>query len=112
MNNSISSLTTIQLRRTADLKEKIDALAEELSSILGSPTSAVSEVPKRHKMSAAGRAKVAAAQKARWAKVKEAKPSVETPKKKRKMSAAGRARIIAAQKVRWAKVKALAKASK
>jgi hypothetical protein len=64
-------------------------------------------------MSAAGRARIAAAQKARWAKLKggngdlmAAKPAM----KKRTMSAAGRARIVAAQKARWAKIKAAKKA--
>ena len=54
-------------------------------------------------MSVAGRAKVAAAQKARWAKIKKAKQAIKPAK--RKMSAAGRAKIAAAQKARWAKVK-------
>ena len=57
-------------------------------------------------MSAAGRAAVAAAQKARWAKVKAGKPAAKASAKKSKMSAAGRAKIAAAQKARWAKVKA------
>jgi hypothetical protein len=67
-------------------------------------------------MSAAGRARVAAAQRARWAKIKAmkgngAKGKLPTPTKapgrpKRKISAAGRARIAAAQKARWAKLKA------
>jgi hypothetical protein len=43
-----------------------------------SPVSALK--PKRHKMSAAGRARIAAAQKARWAKVKKvAKPVAAKP---------------------------------
>lgn len=55
----------------------------------------------RRTMSTAARAKIAAAQRARWAKTKgsQAKP-------KRKISAAGLARIRAAQKARWAKVRA------
>ena len=55
-------------------------------------------------MSAAGRAKIAAAARARWAKVHASarKPA----KKKRGISAAGRARIAAAQRARWAKQKA------
>ena len=71
-------------------------------------------------MSVAGRAAIAAAQKARWAKQKRSvlkfeAPKVEFPKfgrpAKRKMSAAGRARIIAAQKARWAKAKVSAEPS-
>jgi hypothetical protein len=86
---------------------------------LGNEVEAV-PVAKRAKkvgMSAAGRARVAAAQKARWAKVKGAKPSAfktvvkaliaaKSVKKTHKMSAAGRAKIAAVQKARWAKIKA------
>ncbi|HEX3819726.1 MAG TPA: hypothetical protein VHW45_05320 [Candidatus Sulfotelmatobacter sp.] len=53
-------------------------------------------------ISAAGRARIAAAQKARWAKQKA---KAGTPKK-RVMSAAARKRIAAAQRARWAKIKA------
>ena len=59
-------------------------------------------------MSAVGRARIAAAQKARWAKVKGDKVEA-APKKRRKMSAAGRARMAAAAKARWAKAKAAGK---
>lgn len=58
-------------------------------------------------LSAAGRARIAAAQRARWAKVRsngQQKTVVTMPKKT--MSAAARKKIAAAQKARWAKVKA------
>ena len=107
MSNSLSSLTTVQLRRAADLKEKIEALNQELASILGGSVSVSAKAPKKKGgMSAAGRAAVAAAQKARWAKVQASKPAAKAPAKKSKMSAAGRAKIAAAQRARWAKVKA------
>jgi hypothetical protein len=68
-------------------------------------------------MSAAGRAKIAAAQKARWAKINAAKGAAKpvakaapVSKKKGQMSAEGKARIVAAQKARWAKIKAAKKA--
>lgn len=54
-------------------------------------------------MSAAARRKIAAAARARWAKVRAgAKPA----RKKRKMSAAARAKIAAAARARWAKYRA------
>ena len=53
-------------------------------------------------MSAAGRARIAAAQRARWAKLKGQKGSSVAPKR-RKMSGAAIAKIRAAQKARWAK---------
>jgi hypothetical protein len=60
------------------------------------------------KISAAGRARIAAAQRARWAKAKgtAGKANVVTMPKKRVMSAAARKRIAAAQRARWAKLKA------
>jgi hypothetical protein len=105
--NILASLTSAQLKRAADLKDQINKLEKELGSILGVSTPATAS-PKKSKMSAAGRAKIAAAQKARWAKVKKTKLA-PVVKKKSKMSAAGRAKIAAAAKARWAKVKAAGK---
>ena len=105
MSITLSSLSSEQLRRAADLKEKIEALNTELASILGAPASTPAKARKKRGMSAAGRAAVATAQKARWAKIKAAKPTAKAPAKKRTMSAAGRARISAAAKARWAKAK-------
>jgi hypothetical protein len=110
MSNLIS-LTTTQLRQAADLKEKIEALNKELASILGASTPAPAKAPKKGGMSAAGRARVAAAQKARWAKIKAAKPAAKAPAKKRTMSAAAKAKLSAAAKARWAKIKAAGKKS-
>jgi len=68
--SNLTSLTSAQLKRAAKIKDKIDALERELASILGGKVSAKQ---KKSGMSAAGRARVAAAQRARWAKVKAAK---------------------------------------
>jgi hypothetical protein len=106
--SNLLSLSSEQLRRAADIQEEIEALNKELASFLGAPASIPAKAPKKRGMSAAGRAAVAAAQKARWAKIKEAKPA-KAPAKKRTMSAAGRARISAAAKARWAKAKAAGK---
>ena len=112
--NSINNLSVHQLRQAANLKEKIEALEKELSQLLGSTTKpAAAKTPKKKSgMSAAGRAKVAAAQKARWAKIKAAKPAVKADKSSKKkftMSAAAKAKISAAAKARWAKIKAAKK---
>ena len=66
MNASINGLSPQQLRRAADLKEKIDGLQAELNQILGGKGGG-SAGPKRA-LSAAARARIVAAQKARWAK--------------------------------------------
>jgi hypothetical protein len=69
---------------------------------LKSETSGSEEpAPRRRAMSAAGKARIAAAQRKRWAAVKAAKSGPAKPRPKRKLSAAGRARIIAATKARW-----------
>jgi hypothetical protein len=65
---------------------------------------------KRRKMSAKGRARIAAAQRARWAKVKGQKV-VPIQSAKRTMSASARRKIAAAQRKRWAKVKRQKKAA-
>lgn len=118
MSISLSSLTANQLRNAADLKEKIDALTKELASILGASAPISVKTPKKSTLSAAARAKIAAAQKARWAKVKgtkaavkPVKPAVTAPAKKGKMSAAAKARLSALAKARWAKIKAAGKKS-
>ena len=62
----------------------------------------------RSGMSAAGRARIAAAQRARWAKVRRngvRKQNVVSMPKKKTMSAAARKKIAAAQRARWAKLK-------
>jgi hypothetical protein len=109
MSSSITELSAQQLRHAAGIKEKIQSLENELQRILGSPAKFVSDgAPKKnYKMSAAARAKISAAAKARWAKVNGAKPIVASASKpKRTMSAAARAKIAAAAKARWAKIKA------
>jgi hypothetical protein len=112
--NTIANLSAKQLRHAAAIKNQIQALENRLSRILGSPTkvAAVVAPKKRRKMSVAGRARIVAAQKARWAKVKGAKSRTAPGRKpKRKMSAAARAKISAAAKARWAKIKTAKKPS-
>jgi hypothetical protein len=112
--SSINHLSAQQLRQAADLKEKIAALENQLSQLSGSTTNSASAPAPKKKggMSAAGRARIVAAQKARWAKIKAAKPAgkpvtaAKPAKKKFKMSAAAKAKISAAAKARWAKIKA------
>ena len=75
-----------------------------------SEPAAPSEIRKpRKKRSAAVRRKMALAQRARYAKLKQASAlqpaSPATKKPKRTMSAAGRKRIAAAQRKRWAAIR-------
>ena len=83
--------------------EGIQARIAEIRSVLG--LKAPANARPKWTMSAAGRARIAAAQRARWAaSKKQAAPKREKPK--RRLSAAGRAAIVAATKKRWAAVRA------
>jgi len=72
---NLSDVSAAQLRRAAAIKDQIDKLQRKLSNILGSKgaSSAVPTKGRRRKMSAAARAKIGEAQKARWAKMKARK---------------------------------------
>ena len=108
---NLSDLSPAQLRHAAALKERLEALQKEFANVLGAPAAppapAATPQKKKGKMSAAGRANIVAAQKARWAKIKGKKLSMKPVKKaKRKMTAAGRKRLAQLAKARWAKAKA------
>jgi hypothetical protein len=115
MESILSGLSVAQLKRAITIKEKIEFLEKELASVLGAAPAvpaAPAVVPrKKRRMSAAGRARIAAAQKARWAKKKATALAIKpVPRKKRRLSPEGRAKIIAATKARWAKIRAAKKA--
>ncbi len=164
MNTSLfANMSVRQIRQTADVKEKIEALQQdyqkqlsalerEFAQLIGEPEAVVptvalpaakapaivapkspakapmkastpaAKVTEKSNISAAGRANIIAAQKARWAKIQAVKPvksakaarvaptakPVKLPSgaPKRNISPEGRARIIAGAKARWAKVRA------
>ena len=74
---NFKNLSAAQLRKAASLAEKIEKLNARLAQIVGgesTPDKAPGKRgPKKGGMSAEGRARIAAAQKARWAKVKAEK---------------------------------------
>jgi hypothetical protein len=90
------------------LKQEHDRLAKELQGI-GAALVAFGKTYSKgtgpRKLSAAARARIAAAQRARWAKVRE-KSKVAPIRRKRTLSAAARRKIAAAQRARWARVRA------
>jgi len=57
-------------------------------------------------LSVSARERIAAAQRARWARVKGNTKNTSAVSKKRTLSAAARKKIAAAQRARWAKVRA------
>jgi hypothetical protein len=94
-------------------KLRLDSQISELRAMLnGAQPQAAAEIQKspRRKMSAAGRKRIAEAQRKRWAAVKGvSEPATSQPRKrKRGLSAAGRAAIVAATKKRWALKRAAA----
>jgi hypothetical protein len=110
------------LRQALVIAERIQQLEGELAAILRqdggveSTTEAASIVKvgkrKKPKFSAAARASIAAAQRARWAKIRKEKGEKAAPvvkktkkRKKPKFSAAARESIAAAQRARWAKIR-------
>jgi len=96
MPNLTSVLSQLEQERNR-LQSQLNSIQNAVKALSGRSAS-----PTRGGMSAAGRARIAAAQRARWAKVKGTK-SASSTSKRRKMSAAAIARIRAAQKARWAK---------
>ena len=104
---NIFDITVNQLKRAAVIKEQIEDLNKELGGILGvSPKSGASR-KKNRTMSASARRNIAAAQKARWAKVQAFKPAALPVKaaakvKKKRISAATRAKLSAKLKAYWA----------
>ena len=102
------------LEKALHIRKQLEALQKELASILGSNPPAVAALQvfapeDKRIVSAAARAKMAAAQKARWAKKAvpvspRVKAAPGTKARKSKFSAAHRAKLKAAAKARWAKV--------
>jgi hypothetical protein len=95
--NDIIGLSPQQLRQAANLQEQIQKLQQQLKKLLGAPTEpAAPEPSKTRKFSAATRAKMKAAQKARWAKLRGNEKPVkvpEAPKKKRALTPALKAAL-------------------
>ena len=104
---NILNLTAKELKQAAKVKDKITALEKELAKLVGMEMERPIVRKIKRKMSDAGRLAIAAAQKLRWSKFKNAKPKA----KKRTLSAAAKTKIAAAARRRWAKAKASGKNS-
>ncbi|MFZ0732139.1 MAG: hypothetical protein WAM79_07430 [Candidatus Sulfotelmatobacter sp.] len=94
--------------RAAKQVKSLDAALAALDGVSGGKSTG----SRRGSLSTAARARIAAAQRARWAKVRGQigqsgqKPKVVSMPKKKTMSAVARRKIAAAQRARWAKLKA------
>ena len=104
MSNLDAVLNHLEQERIR-LASQLERLSNALAALTG-----ISNNGTRRGISAAGRARIAAAQRARWAKVKGRKV-VSIASKKRRISPSAIARIRAAQKARWAKWRKARKAA-
>ena len=110
-NVDLSALSVDQLKMVLRLKEQISQLESDLEALCkGQPRAAakLANVP-RSTISPAGRAKIVAAQRRRWARERALRaapqPSISTSTK-RVLSPEARAKMAAASKERWARVRA------
>ena len=103
---SLTSLSAQQLRRAADIQERIETLTDELSDLLGATPDAPNGRKRGgNRLSAAGRAALVRAAKARWAKAK-GRRNASPRKGRRRMNAAAKARLAELARARWKKAKA------
>jgi hypothetical protein len=121
MSNLVEIQNELQSKRKELQHElnRIDAAISALSGVSGHSlklASITSASTTRRVLSLGARRRIAAAQRARWAKVRAQKKgspatAVATPRPRRVMSMSARRRIAAAQRARWAKVRAQKKAA-
>jgi hypothetical protein len=100
----LSDLSISQLKRAVSIKETIEKLNKELRSILGGSGDSNRAANSSRRMSLASRRKIAAAQKARWAKLRRAKSPAGSakPAAKKTVSPATRKKLAAKLKAYWA----------
>lgn len=108
---NIYDLSVSQLKRAVAIKERIQRLHSKLSAIFDSPAIFRSAPKAKRTMSTSARKKIAAAQRARWANLRRAKPATRSVKaaakaKKKAMSPAARKKLSAKLKAYWAQKKA------
>ena len=97
MSNLTSVLKHLEQERSR-LTSQLDNLNHAITALHGKGNKQAGRT-----ISASGRARIATAQRARWAKLKGQKFVSINGRKGRTMSAAARKRIAVAQKARWAK---------
>lgn len=111
---NIQDVTITQLKRATAIKEQIDKLNKELASILGMQANNGAAMKNHRTMDPVVKRKIAASQRARWAKIRGAKPATRSAKpasvaKKKTMSPAVKAKLSAKLKAIWAAKKAAKK---
>ena len=99
---NLLDLTPEQLKRAASIKQQINDLSNQLRKIFGVQAKSEAVAGSNRTLSASAKGKIAAAQKARWAKVRGAKLTVQAATKKKTMSPAAKAKLSAKLKAYWA----------
>ena len=94
-----------------EIDKEIANLTQARNVLAGLNGSSAKSTAVSGRFSSASRAKMAAAQKARWAKYRASKGQSSAAKPVRIMSASARRKIAAAQKARWAKLRTGKKAA-
>ena len=107
---NLSGVVRILKKEHNRLTKEVSAIAAALSAF---GTTYARQNGTRGGISAAGRARIAAAQKARWAKVKakSRKPNVISMPKKQSCQPQPEERLLRRNQTRWAKVKAAKKSA-
>lgn len=116
---NIHSISTAVLKEAVEIREQIEELEQRLSRLLGGatpdtePLDQPTRTRRKRRLSPEGRARIAEAVRARWARQKGLSlgssvetPSDSQPRRRRRLSPEGRARIAAASRARWARQKA------
>jgi len=115
MTHSLATLPLEQLKRAVDIREQIDLLTLELHQLLasvprpegmGNNTGNGSAAEKKRVLTQAGRARIAAAQRLRWAKYNATRGGRPRRTTRHDLSPEGRARVSAAVKARWVRFRA------
>lgn len=105
--NAITSLSARQLRRAAEIKEKIQSLESELNRLADSPEDGgINVVPKRRgPLTSAIKAGLSAAIRSQWTRAGARSLVVPARRLKRQLTGAARAKIAAAARSRLEKIR-------
>jgi hypothetical protein len=109
MAASVITVPTEQLRRAVDLRRQIESLDRELQQLLRSlPVQPFDAAARQRKfnLTPEGKARIAAAQRLRWARFNASRNHPHRPVTRHLLSPEGRARVSAAVKARWERYRA------
>lgn len=109
--NSLTTMPIDQLKRALEIREKIETLTQELDQLMG-VSRFIPVDGKSHGLTAAGRVRIAEAQRLRWSRHQPTRVTngnghgLGVAMKKPRLSEDGRAKVSAAVKARWERFRA------